>query len=150
MSLMQMFLYSALVFQTGDDVIAVDEGDAVNEVDAFQFTYVPVGKRDPFEPFVIRGKVEGTSDNPLFNFDLNQFQLTGVVWGMANPRAIIRDPDGRGHIIRRGTRMGRQRGRVMRILRDRIVIAESYRDNLGKLMVKEVSLELSDEGKGAR
>lgn len=116
-------------------------------IDPYSFTYNPFGKRDPFENFLSRGQIDSKpqSANPLLNYDLSKFYLTGIVWGMANPRAIVKDGDNRGHIIRRGTRIGRNRGKVMRILKDRVVIAEEFRDPLGKLIVSEYSMKLNNE-----
>jgi len=118
----------------------------VGDSKAFEYTYNPFGKRDPFESF-LKGKKEERviSDNPLLNYDLGKFSLAGIVWGMANPRAIVLDGDRRGHIIRNGTRIGRNRGKVMRILKDRVVVAEEYRDPLGKLSVSEHSMMLNPE-----
>jgi len=128
---------------TAPDTNAVPEaGDSK----VFEYTYNPFGKRDPFESF-LKGKKEERvlSDNPLLNYDLSKFHLAGIVWGMANPRAIVIDGDNRGHIIRNGTRIGRNRGKVMRILKDRVVVAEEYRDPLGKLSISEHSMMLNPD-----
>lgn len=116
-------------------------------VDPFSYTYNPFGKRDPFESYIKpkESVQRRASNNPLLNYDLSKFSLTGIVWGMANPRAIVRDGGGKGHIIRRGTRIGLNRGKVMRILKDRVVIAEEFRDPLGKLIVSEYSMKLDEE-----
>lgn len=115
-------------------------------VDPFSYTYNPFGKRDPFESFIKdESDIRPRSDNPLLNYDLAKFKLTGIVWGMANPKAIVVDGAGRGHIISRGTRIGINRGKVLRILKDQIVIAEEYRDPLGKLMVSEYYMKLESE-----
>jgi Tfp pilus assembly protein PilP len=68
-----------------------------------------------------------------------------VVWGISIPKAIVKDGDGRGHIISRGTRIGRNKGQVVRILKDEIVVAEEFRDPLGKLIVSEYSMRLEKE-----
>lgn len=147
---MECFLVWALVLQGANENVA-NESETQSLVEepkgpeTFQFTYIPQGKRDPFQPFEMKAEVSTRSENPLLNFEVGQFRLTGVLWGLSSPRAIVKDPDNRGHIIRRGSRIGRNRGRVMRILKDRVVVAEQYRDNLGKLVVREVSLELVTE-----
>lgn len=148
---MPFVLASLIVSQSGEKKEeSMVETPEIEEVDPFQFTYIPVGKRDPFEAFEVKSSVQAKSENPLLNYSISDFSLSGVVYGMANPRAIVKDPVGLGHIIRRGTRIGKQRGRVMRILRDQVVVAERYRDNLGKLMVREVSLKLTTENEGAK
>lgn len=111
------------------------------------YTYNPFGKRDPFKSFLSEKLADSEiSKDPLLNFDLSKFALTGVLWGIANPKAIVRDGGGRGHIISRGTRMGRNRGQVIRILKDSVVVAEEFRDPLGKLMVSEYTLKLEKKG----
>jgi type IV pilus assembly protein PilP len=111
-----------------------------------QYTYNPFGKRDPFRSFVLdRSQEKNESSDPLLNYDLSKFTLTGVVWGISIPKAIVKDGDGRGHIISRGTRIGRNKGQVVRILKDEIVVAEEFRDPLGKLIVSEYSMRLEKE-----
>ncbi len=112
------------------------------------YSYNPFGKRDPFKSFITEKGVGGEkSSDPLLNFDLSKFSLTGILWGIANPKAIVKDGDGRGHIISRGTRIGRNRGTVTRILKEELIVAEEFRDPLGKLMVSEYSMKLEKEKK---
>jgi type IV pilus assembly protein PilP len=112
------------------------------------YTYNPFGKRDPFRSFMMdRSEKQDQSEDPLLNYDLAKFSLTGIIWGVANPKAIVRDGGGRGHIISRGTRIGRNRGRVTRILKSEVVIAEEFRDPLGKLLVSEYRMKLEELGK---
>jgi len=128
---------------------SVAQQEEVQTIDPFSYTYNPFGKRDPFESYLKQKSQEDQpkSSDPLLNYDLSKFKLTGVVYGMANPRAIVLDGDGRGHIIRIGTRIGRNRGRVMRILKDRVVVTEQFRDPLGKLIVTEYSMKISNDEK---
>ncbi|MBN8554238.1 MAG: pilus assembly protein PilP [Deltaproteobacteria bacterium] len=116
-------------------------------IDPLQYTYNPFGKRDPFRSFLLdRVMDKSSSADPLLNYDLSKFTLTGILWGVSNPKAIVKDGDGRGHIISRGTRIGRNKGQVVRILKEELVVAEEYRDPLGKLMVSEYSMKLEKEG----
>jgi type IV pilus assembly protein PilP len=114
------------------------------------YSYNPFGKRDPFRSFLSDRKFEReSSKDPLLNYDLSKFTLTGIIWGVANPKAIVKDGGGLGHIISRGTRIGRNKGTVVRILKDEVVVSEEFRDPLGKLLVSEYSmkLELKDKTK---
>jgi type IV pilus assembly protein PilP len=103
---------------------------AVPPPPAYVYNYNPVGKRDPF-----RSPLEELDRNPVVNlvvacseplcqWDIDQLKLVAVVTGDANPLAMVEDPLGRGHIVRRGTRMGRQGGKVTQILRDEIIVTE--------------------------
>ena len=55
--------------------------------------------------------------------------------------AMVEDPVGRGHVVRRNTRMGRQGGKVTHILRDSLTVTE-YVPSGGKLIPNAVSLQL--------
>ena len=119
-------------------------------VDPMSYTYNPFGKRDPFRSFLYeKGSISAESKDPLLNYDLSKFSLTGILWGISNPKAIVTDGDGHGHIISRGTRIGRNKGQVIRILKDELIVSEEYRDPLGKLMVSEYSMKLK-EGLGKK
>ncbi len=117
--------------------------------DAMNYTYNPFGKRDPFRPFILDKSADADRNaDPLLNFDLSKFQLTGILYGISNPRALVRDGEGKGHVITRGTKIGRNRGSVLRILKNEVVVAEEFRDPLGKLIVSEYVMKLSKGEKG--
>ena len=108
------------------------------------YSYNPFGKRDPFRSFLDeKGLTVDKAGDPLLNFDLSKFTLSAIIWGIPNPRALVVDGDSKGHVISRGTRIGRNRGQVTRILKDQVLIAEEYRDPLGKLMVSEFVMKLN-------
>lgn len=113
-------------------------------VENLSYTYNPFGKRDPFRSFLLDLKDEDALKDPLLNFELSSFALTGIVSGISNPKAIVVDKNGRGHVIGRGTRIGRNKGQVTRILKDGIVVTEEYRDPLGKLIVNDISIPLKE------
>ncbi len=118
-------------------------------VDPLAYTYNPFGKRNPFRSFLLDRTPETVqSTNPLLAYELSKFKLTGILWGVANPRAIVKDGANRGHIILRGTKIGINRGNVVRIMKDEVIVAEEFRDPLGKLIVIEHSMKLvNDQGK---
>lgn len=95
---------------------------------AFVYSYNPV-KRDPFRTpdgsRVPGGSADGAvvaCNDPLCAYDVEQLTLVAVVTGDANPIAMVEDPSGKGHIIRRSTRVGRQGGKVTQILRDQLTV----------------------------
>jgi type IV pilus assembly protein PilP len=99
----------------------------------YVYTYNPVGKRDPFRSPVedmVRDSAASVTAGPQCNealcqWDIDQLKLVAVVTGDANPLAMVEDPLGRGHVVRRNTRMGRQGGKVTQILRDEVVVTET-------------------------
>ncbi|HYI00389.1 pilus assembly protein PilP [Hyalangium sp.] len=116
------------------------------------YSYNPVGKRDPFrsplEELVRSNTTTQVSScsEPLCAWDLDQLKLVAVVTGDANPIAMVEDPLGRGHVVRRNARMGRQGGRVTQILRDSVTVTE-YIPSEGKNIPNPVSLQLKPENK---
>ena len=77
----------------------------------------PLGKRDPFRSPLGESQTrpEGSQvcSEPLCQWDLDQLKLVAVVTGDANPLAMVEDPQTRGYIIHRGTRVGKQGGQVI-------------------------------------
>ncbi|WP_426754242.1 pilus assembly protein PilP [Myxococcus sp. Y35] len=117
----------------------------------YAYTYNPVGKRDPFRsPIDELGPVATnpvtTCNEPLCAFDLDQLKLVAVVTGDASPMAMVEDPAGRGHIVRRNTRMGRQGGKVTQILRDSVTVTEVFSGN-GEIIKNPVTLQLKPDAK---
>jgi type IV pilus assembly protein PilP len=116
------------------------------------YSYNPVGKRDPFRsPLeeLVRTNTQTPQtacDQPLCQWDLDQLKLVAVVTGDANPIAMVEDPLGRGHVVRRNARMGRQGGRVTQILRDSVTVTE-YIPSEGKVIANPVSLQLKPDAK---
>lgn len=95
------------------------------------YVYNALNKRDPFRSFTdvskpVNNPNEPASDvsctEPLCLVDLDELAVVAVVSGDANPLAMVEDRTGVGHIVRRNTRMGKQGGKVIQILRDCIVV----------------------------
>ncbi|MBM4391507.1 MAG: pilus assembly protein PilP [Deltaproteobacteria bacterium] len=108
-----------------------------------QWFYNPAGKRDPFASFVSRQiAAEAVSPDapPLQRWDTDKFSLTGVIWDVDAPRALLVDPEGIGHVVRMGTYVGRNWGKVTAIAEAGIVVTEEYRTIDGELVVNPVSI----------
>ncbi len=123
----------------------------VPQTPAYTYTYNPVAKRDPFRsPVEDLGPVNTNQvtscSEPLCAFDLDQLKLVAVVTGDASPMAMVEDPAGRGHIVRRNTRMGRQGGKVTQILRDSVTVTEVFSGN-GEIIKNPVMLQLKPDVK---
>jgi type IV pilus assembly protein PilP len=100
-----------------------------------------VGLRDPFEPFIkieekkpkAPGPQRVTPQTPLQRYSTEELKLVGIVWGEeGRARALIEDPQGKGYAVAIGTLVGDRGGKVARILPDRIVIEERFKDVLGE------------------
>jgi Tfp pilus assembly protein PilP len=71
-----------------------------------------------------------------------------VIWGTANPRAILTDPTGKGYIIAEGTPIGKNQGRVIQIANSGVTVKETYVDFLGNATTKDIELRLQGRKKG--
>jgi Tfp pilus assembly protein PilP len=69
----------------------------------------------------------------------------GVVWHIKEPTAMIEDSVGLGYIVKVGTPIGANEGKVMAIKPSEIVIEETYVDLYGAKKKREVNIKLSVE-----
>lgn len=118
-----------------------------------RYSYNSKGKRDPFESFIYKTsagekKRKGSRFTTLQELELSQLKLVGIVLGTGNNRAMVEDPARKGYILKQGTRIGMNNGRVIKILKDSVIIREEYRDYSGKIKRKKVYLKLHRDEKG--
>lgn len=127
------------------------------------FVYVPVNKRDPFRaPYLTQADVPVPSNTTrrvavvekkrepqteLEKFELDQLTVVATITGVANPMAMVQDPKGLGHMVRRGTLIGRNGGRVQRIHSDGVVIEQESRNEAGVRLVSRVKLRIKEDQK---
>lgn len=117
----------------------------VVEVEAPEaYYYNPAGKRDPFQGFLNKSRDAATKvaedAPPLQRWDVEKFALKGVIWDTASPRALLLDPDGLGHVVRVGTYVGRNWGKVSAISPAGVVVTEEYQTLDGELVVNPVQI----------
>ena len=79
---------------------------------------------------------------PLADFDLAQLVVVGVVWNTTNPRALVADPAGRSFVLKEGSSIGKNRGQVIRIKEDMILVKEKFVDFEGAVSTKDVEIRL--------
>jgi Tfp pilus assembly protein PilP len=103
--------------------------------------YDPTGKPDPFQPPVLeyprRAQVP-----PLQQFEVTEFELVGIVSGTGENRALVQDASGKGYLIKVGTPIGKNQGRVVAIADRRILIEEKIKDFLGREKSRTVALKI--------
>jgi len=111
-----------------------------------EYQYNPAGKPDPFKPFIeltpVREKVRTTPLTPLQKFDLSQLKLVAIVSTPEGNVALVEDSTGKGYFVKKGTEIGKNEGKVTKILKDRIIVEELYEDVFGKVKKSEVPLFL--------
>jgi type IV pilus assembly protein PilP len=108
-----------------------------------EYVYNPIGKRDPFRTFIATADEEEIrSPTPLQRYELEQYELTGIVWGVDRPRALVEDPEGMGHVIELGTYVGKKWGKVTQITSNQLVVTEEYLTPDGALVVNLIEIKL--------
>ncbi len=121
------------------------------------YFYDPEGKLDPFRPLFAteaerlaptRAKAKRLKPKvpltPLQRLDIGQLKLVGVIIAPTGNKALVEEPSGKGYIVSSGTYVGRNFGKVKRILKDRIVVEEQVEDFLTgqmKLQATELALQ---------
>ncbi len=124
-----------------DDVSAA-QADGEEDHEA-EYVYNPIGKRDPFRTFIATADEEEIrSPTPLQRYELEQYELTGIVWGVDRPRALVEDPEGMGHVIELGTYVGKKWGKVTQITSNQLVVTEEYLTPDGALVVNPIEIKL--------
>jgi Tfp pilus assembly protein PilP len=107
-----------------------------------------VGRRDPFRPFTLNTRTNSRPRenlSPLERYDLGQLRLVGVVWHVKEPNAMVEDSVGLGYIVKVGTPIGANDGKVKAIKPNEIIIEETYVDLFGAKKKREVNIKLSVE-----
>jgi len=113
--------------------------------------YSPLGKIDPFEPLFkdepelapSKSKREKRIPRtPLENIDLGQLKLVGVILASSGNRALVQEASGKGYIIKEGTYIGVNSGKVTEIKNDRVIVEEEIEDVVGKPTIRNKELVL--------
>ena len=108
----------------------------------------PKINRDPFRPMNLRTKTPPRARenlSPLERFELGQLKIVGVIWDLKEPRALIEDTAGLGYIVKVGTPIGSNDGRVKAIGRSEVIVEEFYEDSSGARRKRDVSMRLPTE-----
>lgn len=119
-----------------------------------EYSYNPAGKPDPFKPFIQLTPVrEGSRTGPLTplqKYDISQLKLVAILATPEGNVALIEDATGKGYFLKKGTWIGKNDGKVTKILKDKVIIEEVYQDIFGKTKTNEISIFLhkAEEGGG--
>jgi len=119
--------------------------EEVEEEIVAEYRYNPIGKRDPFmSPLAMLGGVDGDDSpiTPLQRYDVNQFRLNGVILGLDSPSAMVMSPDGKSYILKVGTKIGKNGGKVVQITNEGVSVEEVLVDFSGEKRVNVVLIAL--------
>ncbi len=108
------------------------------------FKYPASNRRDPFEPYEISSaEPEDDGDRPpLERYELSELKLTAIVAAGDLSSATVEDAKGRGFIVRKGSRIGRNKGEITEILTDRLTVVEIVTDSTGRQKTNSVTFTL--------
>ena len=73
---------------------------------------------------------------------MSQLKLVGIVWDIKEPRAMIEDSAGLGYVVKVGTPIGSNDGKVKAIHRNEVVVEETYSDDYGARRKRDVGIKL--------
>ena len=137
--------------QEKEEKVQKKEEKVIEEEKEPSYTYNPVGKRDPFKPFITLGPKRPTPTarlTPLQRYDVSELRLVGILKGPAGYRALVEDASGKGFIITRGTLIGRENGFVKEIHDDRVIVKQTYKDIFGQIKKREISIRMRKPEEG--
>ena len=111
--------------------------------------FVPA-KRDPFRPFTLNTRAAQSRKrenlSPLERYELGQLKLVGIIAPNAKTfSALVEDASGLGYVVKVGTAIGSNDGKVVAIRRDAVVVEETFVDLYGAQKKREVSMKLAAE-----
>ena len=115
--------------------------------------YNPLGRIDPFLPLFKEEQVSTANASetkkkqranltPLEKVDLSQLRLLGVILAPSGNRAMVSEVNGKGYVVTLGTYIGISSGRVVEILKDRLIVEEEVENILGKISLRKRELTL--------
>ena len=136
--------------QGSDNAVGAEK--TVASVDGGMPLYNPGGKIDPFEPLFKNEPSQSETikkkrkirepRTPLERIDIGQLRLVGIILAASGNRALVEESTGKGYVIKKGTYIGTNAGKVTAIEKDMVIVEEEYEDVFGKLKVQKKELKL--------
>jgi len=131
------------------DKISTDPDQKI-ELSETTVTYKVEGKIDPFASIFRDGSSVFADQNekklipltPIEKVDLSQLKLVGIIRAPSGNKALVEDASGKGFVIKKGARIGINSGRVIKILKDSMVVEEEAESISGKKTLVQRELKL--------
>ena len=135
------------------DAVPDQKPDKTVELSGTTVSYKAEGKIDPFAS-IFRVESSAFADQndrkkkkripltPIEKVDLSQLKLVGIIFAPGGNKALIEDASGKGFVIKKGTSIGINSGRVIKILKGRVVVEEEAESILGKTSLVKRELKL--------
>jgi type IV pilus assembly protein PilP len=108
------------------------------------YSYNPLGKPDPFKPFVdvqsttVKKGKEGEAESifPLQRVGVENFNLVGIAGDQIRRVAVVEDSNKKFYPLFIGTRIGLHNGKVADILADRVTVDELHGKKVKRIILK--------------
>lgn len=110
--------------------------------------YIARGKIDPFEslfkdkPVFRKKKKKRIPRTPLEKLSLGQLKLVAIIRAPSGNKALVEESSGKGYVIKRGTYIGLNSGKIIKIEKDNIIIEEEIQDIEGNIEIRQRELKL--------
>lgn len=149
-----LFMAAAIVVhpaQAGEKIVAGEAQKHMIKAPEIDFEHL----RDPFQSYleIVRQRLAEkrkalTQTNrprePLEAFDLSALKLVAI-YRMGNKQvAMVEDTTGKGYVVRPGSHIGQNGGKVVRIEKDAIVIVEKAVAPNGDIVDREVRMTIKE------
>ena len=108
----------------------------------------PAVKRDPFRPFTLNVRLTARRREnlaPLERFELGQLKLVAIIWDVNEAKAMVEDSASLGYVVKVGTPIGVNDGKVKTINPNGLIVEEFFVDLYGAKKRQEVEMRLSVE-----
>lgn len=112
------------------------------------YNYEQNDRRDPFLSLadIAKEKPQRKGGRPIENFDINEIQLSAIVWDSHQYYALVTLPDKKSFTVKRGMTLGLYGGKVEEITKDLVLIREQIKNYKGEVKTKDTILRLRKEG----
>jgi|GEM_PF-1064662 len=141
-----IFAYAAEVKNTAAAVQPqIQQQAQAEQMPDIDYKYSPLGKSDPFNPFVeveiaFKKKEEKKfSAYPLERDEIEKFNLAGIIGDPVQRLAIVEimeDGKLKFYPLLRGTPIGLHKGKVLEIMADRVIIEEFNKNKTRRIILK--------------
>ena len=133
-----------------DAMASTSPGTSVKSSGGARPLYNPKGKINPFEPLfrdkptvaLVKKRKKRAPRTPLEKIDISQLKLVGIILASSGNRALVEESSGKGYVIKKGTYMGTNAGKVVKIDKNKVIVAEEYEDYRGKIIVRNKEIKL--------
>jgi type IV pilus assembly protein PilP len=132
-------------------VTPVQKVDAATETEQKEappkYKYEVTGRRDPFAPLLVVSQqplpfATTEPQTPLESYDIVQLRLVAIIIGKGPSSAMVIAPDGKGYILKKGIRVGKNSGLVVGVRTDAVLVEEQFIDFSGEIKKRTQEIQL--------